>query len=68
MSETDSQDAAARTEALRAAAERGDVGPGGGTAGADAEPSGLLPDAGAANTSGENKTDPDGSGESTDPE
>ena len=36
MSETDSQDAAARTEALRAAAERGDVGPGGGTAGADA--------------------------------
>ena len=68
MSETDSQDAAARTEALRAAAERGDVGPGGGTAGADAEPSGLLPDAVASSTSGENKTDPDVSGESTDPE
>jgi hypothetical protein len=44
------------------------VGPGGGTAGADAEPSGLLPDADASSTSGENKTDPDVSGESTDPE
>ena len=68
MSETDSQDAAARTEALRAAAERGDVGPGGGTAGSGADSSDLLPDAGASGTGGENKTDPDVSGESTDPE
>ena len=68
MSETDSQDAAARTEALRAAAERGDVGPGGGTAGSDADSGGLLPDAGASSTGGEKKTDPDISGESTDPE
>ena len=67
MSETDSQDAA-RTEALRAAAERGDVGPGGGTAASDAESGGLLPDAGGSSTSGEHKTDPDVSGESTDPE
>jgi hypothetical protein len=67
MSETDSQDAE-RTEALRAAAERGDVGPGGGTAGPDADSGGLLPDAGGSNTGGEHKTDPDVSGESTDPE
>ena len=51
MSETDSQDAE-RTEALRAAAERGDVGPGGGSAGPDAESRGLLPDAGGSNTGG----------------
>ena len=33
MTEPHSQAAAARTAALRAAAQRGDVGPGGGTAG-----------------------------------
>ena len=68
MSETSQDDAAARTEALRAAAERGDVGPGGGTAGPDADSGGLLPDAGEPTSGGEQKTDPDVSGESTDPE